>query len=111
MLFFESNEGIESSSCILAEREYNAEKMDYDDSFRAVRIPLSEAWAMYVNLDIANMGFEDWVDLDSGLQDDGTYKWVGPFPSTSKAAERLKSETNAKREACLKIARDLGHIE
>ena len=44
------------------------------DKFRAVRIPYTEAWAIFCNLDVANMGFEDWMNEDAGVQEDGAYK-------------------------------------
>jgi hypothetical protein len=102
---------LESSSCILAQREFDGEEMKYEDRFRAVRLPLTRAWSMYANMDIANMGFEDWIDEDVGLQEDGTYKWIGPWPGTNEGENKLDREIDAKREACLKIAKDLGHIE
>ena len=66
---------------------------------------------MFANLDIANMGFEEWVDEKAGLQEDGAYKWVGAFPATIESQEQTRKETAVKREAALKAMRGLGHID
>lgn len=66
---------------------------------------------MFCNLDIANMDFEEWVDEDAGIQEDGAYIWVGPFPSTNEHLERGRRETEAKREAAMKAMKDLGHVD
>jgi hypothetical protein len=102
--------GLDSSTCILVHRLYNEGKKEIGHDFNAIRIPFTEAWSMFTNLDIANMDFEDWADMDAGVQGDGAYKWVGPFPDSNAilAAEREKAE--AKREVALKVAKDLGHV-
>ncbi|KAF9062973.1 hypothetical protein BDP27DRAFT_1405995 [Rhodocollybia butyracea] len=46
-----------------------------------------DAWSMTANLDIANMGFEDFVDEEAGAQEDGMWKWQ-PFDGESKERER-----------------------
>jgi hypothetical protein len=100
--------GLDSSTCILVHRKYDPKKKKKSHESEAVRLPFGEAWLMFANMDIANMGFEDWVDDAAGLQDDGTYKWVGPFLPLNEALER---EVNARREASLTIAKDLGYID
>jgi hypothetical protein len=64
---------------------------------------------MFANLVIANMSFDDWADKDAGLQDDGTYNWIGPWPMTESHLQ-IQKKTVAKRDVCLKAAKALGHI-
>ena len=66
---------------------------------------------MFCNLDIANMDFEDWADVDAGEQPDGTYKWVGPFEGSNEAQDQAIREANEKREAAFKVLKGLGHVE
>jgi hypothetical protein len=103
--------GLDCSSCILMHRQYDVEKMEMSHKFKAIRMPFIETWIMYANLDVANMDFEEWLDEDAGLQDDGTYKWIGPFPPSNEGLVQAEKEKEAKREACLKVAKDLGYIE
>ncbi|KAF9058396.1 hypothetical protein BDP27DRAFT_1343873 [Rhodocollybia butyracea] len=81
--------GLETSTCIVCE--------DIEQQFRACRIPYEKAWSMTANLDIANMGFEEYVDEEAGVQEDGTWKWQ-PFEGESKERER---EVELKREKAL----------
>ena len=104
-------EGLDSSTCILVNRQFDEETNEIGQEFKALRLPLTEAWPMFANLDIANMDFEDWIDEDTGVQEDGLYKWVGPFPTENEGITQGKSDVEAKREAALKAAKDLGKIE
>lgn len=103
--------GLDNSTGIVVETHYDYENKGYTYDFKAGRLPLVDLWGMYCNLDIANMGFEEWMDQDAGLQDDGTYKWVGPFPGSNEAIEKSQKETEAKLAVALKVAKDLGHID
>jgi len=90
---------------------FDGDKMEMSDRFRALRIPLPEAWGYYFNLDISKMRFEECADFDAGVQEDGLYKWVGPFKPSNEGLEQCKIERDRKMEAALKAARDLGHID
>jgi hypothetical protein len=81
------------------------------EEFRATRVPLTYAWIMFVNLDISNMGFEEYINMKAGIQEDGTWKWIGPFPPSNEALERADREEDAKRQKALKALRDLGHAD
>jgi hypothetical protein len=61
-------------------------------------------------LDIANMGFNEFVDEEKGVQDDGAWVWK-PFPSSNEGLEREKRKTEVRREIALKEARELGLID
>ncbi|KAJ7291244.1 hypothetical protein C8J57DRAFT_1271938 [Mycena rebaudengoi] len=71
--------------------------------FRAVRCPYEEAWSIFCNLDIANMAFEDFVDEEEGVQEDGAWRW-GLIDTNEKL------EVEAKRQEALKKLQDLGHV-
>ncbi|KAF7366936.1 hypothetical protein MSAN_00952300 [Mycena sanguinolenta] len=108
--------GFETSTCLVVEQVYDYGEEDDDDDgggeggltdeFRACRIPYEEAHSMVVNLDIANMGFEDWVDEDAGEQEDGAWKWrsFGQDPTDD-------DEVVAKRRAALQQLRDAGYAD
>ncbi|KAJ7123563.1 hypothetical protein C8R44DRAFT_735208 [Mycena epipterygia] len=87
------NQGLETSTCLLCEQYYNSGE---------------EAHSVFVNLDIANMGFEDFVDEDAGQQEDGSWKWAS-FPPDTDAKE--KSEADIKRDEALRELRDGGHAD
>ncbi|KAK6399129.1 hypothetical protein LTR95_019463, partial [Oleoguttula sp. CCFEE 5521] len=64
-------EGLDADEIVLCNREYVLESHDYEEKFRRVRVPIEEAHTMFVNLDVANMDFEDFVDDDEGPDEDG----------------------------------------
>ncbi|KAJ7461663.1 hypothetical protein FB451DRAFT_1371347 [Mycena latifolia] len=108
--------GLESFTCLVCEQYYNPGDDEGEgegeegmtDKFRACRLPYEEAHAVIANLDIANMGFEDFVDEDAGPQEDGSWNWV----SFSSATEETGSnEVEIKREKALKELRDGGHAD
>ena len=111
--------GIDSSTCLVVDQVYDSEADSDDgggegrmtDDFKAARVPYTQAWAMFANLDITNMDFEEWVDEDAGVQEDGAYKWVGPFPASTEHQEQADRDAEIKRERALKAMRDLGYID
>jgi hypothetical protein len=108
--------GLDTETCLVVEQPYHFDGVQgksyyLPDEFRATRVPLTYAWIMFVNLDISNMGFEEYVDAKAGIQEDGTWKWIGPFPSSNEVLERADREEDAKRQKALKALRDLGHAD
>ena len=108
--------GLDTETCLVAEQTFHWDaakrKGHYlPDDFRAARVPLTFAWIMFVNLDISNMGFEEYVDVKAGIQEDGTWKWIGPFPPSNEALERAEREEDTQRQKALKALRDLGHVD
>ncbi|KAJ7739077.1 hypothetical protein DFH07DRAFT_944009 [Mycena maculata] len=105
--------GLETSTCLVCEQYYKGEDEEdgeeggLTNEFRACRIPYEQAWGMISNLDIANMGFEDYVDEDAGEQEDGSWKWV----SFDGDASDEKSEYETKREKALQELRDHGYAD
>ncbi|KAJ7808740.1 hypothetical protein B0H14DRAFT_3881301 [Mycena olivaceomarginata] len=83
--------GLETSTCLVCkcgsgfdedEEEEEGEGRSTSE-FRACRMPYEMALSMVVNLDIANMNFEDFVDEKAGVQEDGVWKWRSFGPSDS----------------------------
>ena len=54
------------------------------DEFRAARVPLTVAWIMYANLDIANMEFEAFVDEKAGYRRTGRGSGLGRLRQVMK---------------------------
>ncbi|KAJ6493738.1 hypothetical protein C8R47DRAFT_975281 [Mycena vitilis] len=75
--------GLETSTCLVCEQIYScgaeeAEEFEGEGptkEFRARRIPYEEACNMTTNLEMANTDFTEWVDLDAGVQKDGSWRW------------------------------------
>jgi hypothetical protein len=92
--------GLDNSTGIIVERQYDDDNDDEEEpnyDVKAARLPLDQLWGMYGNLDIANMDFDEYVDEDAGIQEDGTYKWIGPFPSSNEEADsQTKKEIKLK---------------
>ncbi|KAJ7083452.1 hypothetical protein C8R44DRAFT_822459 [Mycena epipterygia] len=66
--------GLETSTCLVCERSSEDDGEDVPDAaFRACRLPYEEASIMFSNLDIGNMGFEEFTDQDAGEQEDGSW--------------------------------------
>ena len=109
------DKGIETQTCLVCE-DY---QLDYEEqqeveegekeekefpAYQMVRMRWVNTWSMYCNLDIANMGFDEWVDEEAGEQDDGAYKpaqWI----------EESDNKEPEKREEALKKAREGGIID
>ncbi|KAJ6453552.1 hypothetical protein C8R45DRAFT_1039045 [Mycena sanguinolenta] len=106
--------GFDTSTCIVVEQGYDDGEGDDEDGegeegltneFRACRIPYEQAHSMVVNLDIGNMGFEEWVDEDAGAQEDGAWKWQSFEQDTTDEA------VLAKRRKALQELRDGGYAD
>jgi len=109
--------GLDTDTCIVCEQYYNSGELEdggdpdsakgFTNKFRACRIAYESAWLMVTNLDIANMGFEDFVDEEAGEQQDGTWKWQ---PFEGEESDK-KSEQEVKRDKALQELRDAGHVD
>jgi hypothetical protein len=106
--------GLETSTCLVCEHasgdEGGGEKEDEEGEkklaqFRACRIPYEHAWNMFSNLDVANMGFEEFIDEDKGAQEDGSWKWM------DISGGEINTEAEDKRRKALKKLREQGHVE
>ncbi|KAF8140946.1 hypothetical protein K438DRAFT_2030328 [Mycena galopus ATCC 62051] len=98
--------GFETSTCLVCEQVYDEadEGGEQTADFRACRLPYEEAHSMIANLDIANMGFEDFVDEEAGEQADGAWRW--------QSFERGDmSDGDIMREKALQELRDGGYAD
>lgn len=75
------DEGVEKETIIVAQRAINmSEEADaplYLDRIDKVRVPWIEADSMWGNLDIGNLGFEEFCVEDEAVDDDGWFKYRG----------------------------------
>ncbi|KAJ7681365.1 hypothetical protein B0H17DRAFT_65454 [Mycena rosella] len=106
--------GLETFTCLVCEQYYDPGE-DEDggegmtDEFRACRIPYEVAWLMIKNLHVGKVEFEDWVDEDAGMQDDGSWRWKS-FPPYSQEGDAPSVE-DIKRVKALQELRDGGHVD
>ncbi|KAJ7150466.1 hypothetical protein C8R43DRAFT_1236192 [Mycena crocata] len=104
--------GLATSTCFVCERFYDfgdeREGAGHTSEFRACRIPYEHSWLMITNLDIANMGFEEFVDEDAGQEEDGSWRWRSM--GRTGTGEELPQEM-VKRAAALQALRDAGHAD
>jgi len=104
--------GLETGTALVCEQRYNhggegAAGPGYTQAFRACRLPYAQAHGMIVNLDIANIWFEEAVDGAAGEQADGSWKWQPFVPDETEE----KRPEEVKREKALKALRDAGHAD
>ncbi|KAE8365603.1 hypothetical protein BDV27DRAFT_156788 [Aspergillus caelatus] len=95
--------GLEMESCLLVEYMLPEDREDEEgngEGYRMCRIPWTRAWGMFCNLDIGNMGFEEWVDEERGPveEDFGAWAWVGPF----EGEDMEDMEVKRKREEAVR---------
>ncbi|KAF8215110.1 hypothetical protein K438DRAFT_2008567 [Mycena galopus ATCC 62051] len=109
--------GLETSTCLVCENFYNCGEEwggegagEWTTDFRACRLPWEEAWITFANLDVANMQFEDFVDVEAGEQADGSWRWESCIPDT-KGEEIILSAAEEKRENALRALRDSGFVD
>ncbi|KAJ7611399.1 hypothetical protein DFH06DRAFT_1016088, partial [Mycena polygramma] len=102
-------QGLETFTCLVCEQVYNygddiegfedgvwEEGKGRTKQFRACRIPYEEAYNMVTSLETDDTHFTEWVAMDAGVQEDGTWKWKSFEPETDDSEER--SEHELKRE-------------
>ncbi|KAJ7290941.1 hypothetical protein C8J57DRAFT_1044922, partial [Mycena rebaudengoi] len=102
--------GLETSTCLVYEYADGGDEEEEESEkkpaqFRACRTPYEHAWNMFSNLDVANMGFEEFIDEDKGVQEDGSWEWM------DISGEEINTEAEDKRRKALKKLREQGHVE
>ncbi|KAJ7069187.1 hypothetical protein C8F01DRAFT_1111823 [Mycena amicta] len=75
--------GLETSTCLVCEKYYDDDG-NLTDDFRACRLPNEPAWSMITSLSTGQMMFEDYIDDEAGVQDDGSWRWA-TFPRPPNA--------------------------
>ncbi|KAJ7753296.1 hypothetical protein B0H14DRAFT_3512752 [Mycena olivaceomarginata] len=107
--------GLETSTCLVCKCGSGFDEEEEEggggltSEFRACRMPYEMALSMIVNLDIANMDFEDFVDEKAGVQEDGVWKWRS-FDPSDRGTEDMTAE-EIKREKALQELRDGGYAD
>lgn len=101
--------------CVVVSRAmFNEEEDDYvegttfTDHFEKTRVPVHETWSMMANLDIANLGFEEYTDDEHGnpvLDEESGLHWYKytfrdqhALPESEAAASRRNASMERLRE-------------
>ncbi|KAK5121109.1 hypothetical protein LTR85_005593 [Meristemomyces frigidus] len=86
------DKGLQDRTCILGERRFDDEAEEETNEFNKVRLPWDEASAMFGNLDIGNMDFEDYCDDSCGRDENGWYVYGKMGPDISEENARKRDE-------------------
>jgi hypothetical protein len=97
--------GLEDKTCIVGERRFDDETEEQMDVFNKARVPWEEVTSMFVNLDIANVDFEDFCNEENGDDEDNWFTWNS---SEFGAALGLDEDELAKRGEAIKKLEDEG---
>jgi hypothetical protein len=107
--------GLETSTCLVCKCGSGFDEDEEEggrgstSEFRACRMPYEMALSMVVNLDIANMNFEDFVDERAGEQEDGAWRWRSFDPGDRGTEDMTVAEI--KREKTLRELRNGGYAD
>jgi hypothetical protein len=91
-------QGVPDKTCIFGSRATQDEPFAFLEWFEKTRLPWDEAYLVWCNLDIANMGFEDFVEDNESEHRD--HWWT--FRSVNNGPD-LSDENRAKRDAEIEI--------
>lgn len=58
-------EGLDHDDCIISEQKFDHNALTMAEHVNAVRVPYRQAWVISVNLDIAEMSLDEWVDWNA----------------------------------------------
>ncbi|KAK4543991.1 hypothetical protein LTR36_004765 [Oleoguttula mirabilis] len=89
--------GLQDRTCVFAERRFDDEANELTDHFNKVRVPWSEVYIVFVNVNIGNVGFEDYCD-ERSRDDDGWHTYGQLLKDTSEENARKRDETIARLE-------------
>lgn len=66
-------EGVADRRCVLAQRviDWEAEPIRFPEVFDKARVPWTEAYLMWTNLDVSHVGWDEMMLEDAGEVDDG----------------------------------------
>ncbi|KAH9904204.1 hypothetical protein F4778DRAFT_86392 [Xylariomycetidae sp. FL2044] len=88
------DEGVRDRRVVLGERAYDDDEDKLTDVFQKTRVPWDEAYTVWCNLDIANMGFEDYCDEGAGADENGWWQ----YNEEDGGADITSDENKAKRD-------------
>lgn len=69
------DKGVDEGTVIVAERTYDDEAEERTREFNKMRVPWQEAGCVWMNLDIGNVGFEEYCDEERGGDEDGFWEY------------------------------------
>ncbi len=103
IFFLLDDQGVRDKTVIAAERRSYDETEELTDEYNKVRVPSDEAYTVWVNLDIGNVGWEDYCDEETGGDEDGW--WVY---GEDGGADIMTDEDREKRDEAIKKLEESG---
>lgn len=95
-------EGMQKKTCVVAERAYDHDAEQQLDAFNKVRLPWTQTYGMWCNLDIANMSFEDWCHEERDHDKDRWWEY------SDAAANEMSDDKRALQVEAIKKLEDEG---
>lgn len=91
-------EGLPSKTCILGDRVYDdeADPPARTDKFNKMRLPWDEAYIIWCNLELANMGFEEFTDEDGDENGWYAFRSINDGPALSEENEKKRNDDIAR---------------
>ncbi|KAK5112393.1 hypothetical protein LTR62_004356 [Meristemomyces frigidus] len=83
---------MQNRTCILGNRGYDDDADEEKDSFARVRVPWTEVYPVFCNLDIANMDFEDFAETEEDVDEDGCFPYVSSSSELDDRTRKRKDE-------------------
>ncbi|KAK3707572.1 hypothetical protein LTR37_012067 [Vermiconidia calcicola] len=100
IFFCLDDKGMQDKTIIIGERRYDEDGDELTDFYNKTRAPWDEAHTVWQNLDIGNVGWEDYCDEEKGADDDGWWDYaVG-------GADIMTENERAKRGEAIKKMED-----
>ena len=96
------SKGLEDETCIVGERRFDDETGEHVNAFNKVRVPWDDVHIMWANLEIANVGFEEYCDQIQGCDEEFWWRWVelkkGSVLGLDDERQEMKDEAFRKLE-------------
>ncbi|KAK5174018.1 uncharacterized protein LTR77_001098 [Saxophila tyrrhenica] len=94
MFLLLDDEGVQNRTVVFAEQRFDDETDELTKDYNKCRVPWADVYSMWCNLDIGNMGWEDFTDEDRGGDAEGW--WIFGEDNadilTDKEKEKLREK-------------------
>ena len=102
--------GLQDGTCIIMARvmiwHEDSDEMEWPNKMNKVRLPWEDVGSMYVNLDISNMDWEDFVQDEEENMEGGWWRHKPVPPGNPRLAAKRQAAI-AKRDAALRAFEEL----